>query len=144
MPQPDQSHQFSLLSIMTLTKGNHYDLTTLTHTGWTTGDGTGAEGYNFSDYFDWLDRYQGPDQHGIEPEFEDDEEIAQIKTIPGVIDAKWTTSPAADGPTIMVQCGPEVDLTKLPGGVIDGSTTDEDGCFDVVITLARRTVESED
>lgn len=106
--------------------------------GWTEGDGSGHEGYQVSDYF--VGRYSGPDYFDIEPTFTDAGEcgvaiIAQIKAIPGVIDATWTTSPAADGPTIMVQCGPDVDLTKLPGGVIDGSSTDEDGCFDVVITL---------
>lgn len=53
----------------TLTKGESYDLDTLIPTGWTEGDGTGHEGYHVADYFrDGV--YLGPDEHGIEPEFE--------------------------------------------------------------------------
>ena len=37
--------------------------------GWTTGDGSGHEGYNVSDYFDSSGNYLGPDEHGIEPIF---------------------------------------------------------------------------
>lgn len=54
---------------MKLTKGNTYDLATLTCTGWTEGDGSGSDGYNVSDYFDSAGRYLGPDEHGIEPIF---------------------------------------------------------------------------
>jgi hypothetical protein len=37
--------------------------------GWTEGDGSGHEGYNVADYFDFQGRYKGPDEHGIEPIF---------------------------------------------------------------------------
>ncbi len=39
------------------------------HIGWTAGDGSSHEGYNVGDYFDSLNRYKGPDEHGIEPIF---------------------------------------------------------------------------
>jgi hypothetical protein len=52
--------------------------------GWTHGDGSGHEGYNAADYFDSVDRYLGPDAHGIEPIFREmtDEEAAEyVKTL---------------------------------------------------------------
>lgn len=52
---------------MKLTSGQYYDVTTLRFTGWTVGDGTGTDGYNFYDYFP-EGIYMGPDAHGIEPE----------------------------------------------------------------------------
>jgi len=52
---------------MVLTKGRAYDLDRLELVGWTTGDGTGIEGYDVWTYFDDQRRYLGPDQHGIEP-----------------------------------------------------------------------------
>jgi len=39
--------------------------------GWTAGDGTGAEGYRVEDYFATDGSYRGPDEHGIEPVFEE-------------------------------------------------------------------------
>lgn len=39
--------------------------------GWTYGDGTSTEGYTVSAYYDVNGRYMGPDQHGIEPIFEE-------------------------------------------------------------------------
>jgi len=51
-----------------LTKGQKYDLSSLSLSGWTEGNGTGHDGYNFSDYFR-NGVYQGPDMHGIEPLF---------------------------------------------------------------------------
>jgi hypothetical protein len=49
-----------------LVKGEHYDVSCLTFTGWTFGDGTGHDGYRVEDYFrDGI--YLGPDDHGIEP-----------------------------------------------------------------------------
>ena len=54
---------------MKLTKGEKYDTDALAFTGWTEGDGSGSDGYHVCDYFhDGV--YLGPDQHGIEPEFE--------------------------------------------------------------------------
>jgi len=42
----------------------------LTLVGWTEGDGSGHEGYQYLDYFrDGV--YVGPDAHGIEPVFSD-------------------------------------------------------------------------
>jgi hypothetical protein len=58
---------------MNLTKDTTYtteeiaDLTARM-TGWTTGDGTGSEGYNVADYFR-DGKYLGADEHGIEPIF---------------------------------------------------------------------------
>lgn len=54
-----------------LIKGNKYDVTTLTCTGWTEGDGSGHDGYNVSDYFAADGTYRGADADGIEPLFED-------------------------------------------------------------------------
>jgi hypothetical protein len=36
--------------------------------GWTKGDGTSTEGYDWSCYFERDGRYLGPDVHGIEPQ----------------------------------------------------------------------------
>lgn len=55
---------------MTLTKGELIEYRGLKLIGWTEGDGSGHEGYNFADYF-LNGVYQGPDEHGIEPIFED-------------------------------------------------------------------------
>jgi hypothetical protein len=41
--------------------------------GWTVGDGSGHEGYNVADYFDQDGNYLGPDEHGIEPIFDEAE-----------------------------------------------------------------------
>ena len=41
------------------------------HVGWSTGDGSGSDGYQVADYFDSRGRYRGPDAHGIEPIFRD-------------------------------------------------------------------------
>ncbi len=49
--------------------GCWYATKPLQHVGWTVGDGSGNEGYNWQDYFDPIGRYRGPDQHGIEPMF---------------------------------------------------------------------------
>lgn len=54
---------------MKLTKGEQYDISTLTCLGWTDGDGTGHEGYNVADYFGADGTYRGADEHGIEPLF---------------------------------------------------------------------------
>lgn len=53
----------------TLAAGQLYDRAALTLTGWTVGDGSGAEGYAVEYYFDPQGRYLGPDEHGIEPTF---------------------------------------------------------------------------
>ena len=42
--------------------------------GWTKGDGSGHEGYAVEHYYDDEGRYLGPDSHGIEPIFADEEE----------------------------------------------------------------------
>lgn len=55
---------------MKLTKGNKYDVSTLQCIGWTAGDGSSHDGYNFSDYFR-DGTYLGADEHGIEPIFAD-------------------------------------------------------------------------
>ncbi len=55
---------------MKLTKDTKYDLATLHCTGWTESDGTGHDGYNFTDYFRDGGVYLGPDEHGIEPLFD--------------------------------------------------------------------------
>ncbi|NCX99975.1 MAG: hypothetical protein EBX35_15730, partial [Planctomycetia bacterium] len=52
---------------MRLTQGKVYDVSALQFAGWTTGDGTGADGYRAGDYFDSRGVYLGPDEHGIEP-----------------------------------------------------------------------------
>ena len=62
---------------MKLTKGNRYDLATLTITGWTTGDDSGHEGYSISDYFR-AGRYLGADEHGIEPIIPDSDTVVEI------------------------------------------------------------------
>jgi hypothetical protein len=54
---------------MKLTKGQKYSVATLSCIGWTTGDGTGTEGYNVADYFRADGSYLGADEHGIEPIF---------------------------------------------------------------------------
>lgn len=54
---------------MKLTKGTKYEISELTLTGWTEGDGTGHEGYDWPAYFrDGI--YLGADENGIEPLFE--------------------------------------------------------------------------
>ena len=51
---------------MELQKDKRYEVACLKLSGWTTGDGSGSEGYNLHDYFaDGV--YLGPDEHGIEP-----------------------------------------------------------------------------
>jgi len=55
---------------MLLTKGEKYDLYALFFRGWTKGDGSSTVGYRSWDYFDSGGRYLGPDEHGIEPQFE--------------------------------------------------------------------------
>lgn len=55
------------MTTKTLITGKAYDWQTLDHAGWTEGDGSGFEGYNFGDYFDANGCYLGADQHGIEP-----------------------------------------------------------------------------
>lgn len=52
---------------MKLTTGTKYDIDDAQLTGWTTGDGTGHEGYHWQDYFGADGAYLGPDVHGIEP-----------------------------------------------------------------------------
>lgn len=52
-----------------LENGKQYDVTALVFAGWTGGDGSGHDGYNWRDYFGPDGRYLGPDQHGIEPLF---------------------------------------------------------------------------
>jgi len=60
---------------MRFTVGNAYDVVQLPRLiGWTLGDGSGTEGYNVYSYFDDEGRYLGPDRHGIEPEFDGDED----------------------------------------------------------------------
>lgn len=54
----------------TLTVGTRYKVESLQFSGWTDGDGSGADGYNILDYFGDDDSYKGPDQHGIEPIFD--------------------------------------------------------------------------
>lgn len=59
---------------MKLEKGKKYDSEKLIDElfiGWTDGDGSGAAGYNASDYFDPQGYYLGPDVHEIEPVFHD-------------------------------------------------------------------------
>lgn len=51
----------------TLVTGQRYDLSRMTCIGWTEGDGSGHEGYSWTEYFDADGVYRGPDQHGIEP-----------------------------------------------------------------------------
>jgi hypothetical protein len=51
----------------TLITGHAYDIDSLRLLGWTAGDGSGADGYRLSDYFDPAGTYIGHDQHGIEP-----------------------------------------------------------------------------
>lgn len=56
-------------SDITLTIGQRYDTAELVLVGWTDGDGTATDGYRWHDYFcDGV--YLGPDEHGIEPCFE--------------------------------------------------------------------------
>jgi hypothetical protein len=51
----------------TLKIGQAYDVASLRCMGWTDGDGSGYEGYDYATYFDGSGRYLGPDAHGIEP-----------------------------------------------------------------------------
>lgn len=53
-----------------LVKGRRYEVEILELLGWTDGDGSGIEGYNFETYFDATGAYLGPDEHGIEPLFD--------------------------------------------------------------------------
>ncbi len=62
---------------MKLTKGNRYELSTLTVDDWTLGDGTGTLGYNIADYFR-DGRYLGADEHGIEPVIADSAKVADV------------------------------------------------------------------
>lgn len=64
---------------MMLTKGQTYDTDTLTHEGWTAGDNSGSEGYNWQDYFDRGGVYQGADAHGIEPTFADPRKASDME-----------------------------------------------------------------
>lgn len=50
----------------TLTIGETYDISTLTFTGWTVGNGSSTQGYNVADYFR-NGVYLGVDDNGIEP-----------------------------------------------------------------------------
>ena len=67
---------------MKLTKDELYYTSKLKFESWTDGDGTGAVGYYWEAYFqdhaqydlaseDTLLEYLGPDDRGIEPEFEE-------------------------------------------------------------------------
>lgn len=47
----------------TLQRGQRYDLSTLTFADWTIGDGSGAEGYSWRDYFSADGEYLGPGDH---------------------------------------------------------------------------------
>ena len=49
-----------------LVPGARYDIDTIDIIGWTAGDGSGHDGYDWCRYFDGG-VYIGPDQHGIEP-----------------------------------------------------------------------------
>ncbi len=74
----------------TLTQGTVYEIESLTLHGWTTGDGSGHEGYHVGDYFDAGGRYLGPDQHGIEP-------IVAVQRPPvEVIEAVWLDEDTGD------------------------------------------------
>lgn len=68
---------------MKLQLGNHYDPSKLTLVGWTDGDGSGHEGYEFAAYFTLNGQYVGPDHHGIEPVVEwntdRDGQIAELR-----------------------------------------------------------------
>jgi hypothetical protein len=57
-----------------LVPGQRYTTEELTLVGWTTGDGSGHEGYSCWSYFGADGRYLGPDGHGIEPIFEREED----------------------------------------------------------------------
>lgn len=57
---------------MKLTKGTNYDISELTCTGWTEGDGSGHEGYDWTSYFR-DGAYLGADEDGIEPIFAEPE-----------------------------------------------------------------------
>lgn len=54
-----------------LEPGKKYDPDELDLVGWTSGDGSGHDGYSHLDYFDSRGVYRGPDEHGIEPIFAD-------------------------------------------------------------------------
>jgi hypothetical protein len=47
--------------------GQVYDVASLRCIGWTNGDGSGHDGYNWLDFFSTDGVYTGPDSHGIEP-----------------------------------------------------------------------------
>lgn len=53
---------------MKMTRGTKYDISKLTCTGWTEGDGTGHDGYDWTTYFH-NGVYIGEDENGIEPLF---------------------------------------------------------------------------
>ena len=50
-----------------LVAGVKYETELLYLDGWTDGDGSGTEGYDWHQYFDSDGTYLGADQHGIEP-----------------------------------------------------------------------------
>lgn len=54
---------------MRLEKNEKYDTTYLTFSGWHNPADEDTTGYNAGDYFDSDGRYLGPDEYGIEPEF---------------------------------------------------------------------------
>ena len=66
---------------MKLINGKIYDLNNLTLIGWTNGNGSGHEGYNVADYFDKQGRYLGPDQDGIEPDFQADQSPTVVEIL---------------------------------------------------------------
>ena len=51
--------------------GKHYNTRHLEPIGWTDGDGTSTDGYDCWAYFGADGIYLGPDEHGIEPIFDD-------------------------------------------------------------------------
>ena len=59
---------------MILKKGESYRISGLRHVGWTRGDDSGHEGYDLWDYFSGDFAYLGPDMHGIEPVFDDEQD----------------------------------------------------------------------
>lgn len=66
---------------MTLETGKKYDRATLTFAGWTAPDPRNCaadviEGYHPDYYFNSDGSYKGPDEYGVEPEYEEYEGIA--------------------------------------------------------------------
>jgi hypothetical protein len=86
-----------------------------------------VEGYH-PDYYFRDGKYLGPDESGVEPEFSITD-LSSIEALPAVYGAEMTP----DG-NIRVECGPDTVLSMLPGRVIDASTMDPDGHYDVVLS----------